>query len=93
VLDHQRRIGTGELDINLACFQAFGIARAITGGTSLLEAHSAELVQMIEKPGYLLCGLLQVIDGHHKTVSQSGMGREAAAAQKTSPACPLPGFW
>ena len=74
VLDNQRYIGAGELDVDLARLDAMGIARAIARRDAVLEAEPAKFVQGIQESGNFLCGQLEVFNRHNRQVSQSGAG-------------------
>jgi hypothetical protein len=47
---------------------------AVTGRNAIFQAHSAKLVQGSKETRNFLGSLLQVIDRHNETVSQSGAG-------------------
>lgn len=65
VLRQQRYIGSAQLHVNDASFEPLGVASAVAGSDSILEAHSPKLVKVGEESGDFLGGFLQVGNRHH----------------------------
>jgi len=70
VLRDQRHVRSSQLDAKGGS-QLLGVGRSVWRGDAVLEAKSTELVEGGEESGNLLGSLLQVVNGHNKTVSQS----------------------
>jgi outer membrane protein TolC len=81
VLRQQWHIRAAQFHVDLARLKTLGIARAITSGDAIFEAHASKLVQGGEESGNFLCSFLHISNRHNEPVSQKKAGRGAKSGK------------
>ena len=74
-LGEERGVGAGQFDVEDLGSGVLRVCGGGTGADAVLQAQAAEADDGVEEAGDLLGGLLQILDRHDKSVSQSGLRR------------------